>query len=197
MVACWTPFCISPGCSVGPVTTSTKDQMQNISQYSCNVKFILLTLSCWCLTATGRLHSTTVNYYCALSIDHYWPWYCRVLSSYLLCCTSHPMTLGPPTVWLMYLPHLMVVWKFLLENSSSYIFILFWGFLPILIVITHHFFPHPVYVGKFRFQLYSTAFYTLLHTEMHYIWLNFRLFLTKILTPPFIRFFCQMLAPKV
>jgi hypothetical protein len=49
------------------------------------------------------------DYYCTQSVDHCRLRYRKQLSSYFLCCTSRPMTLGPPTVWLMYLPHLTVM----------------------------------------------------------------------------------------
>jgi hypothetical protein len=35
--------------------------------------------------------------------------------------------------------------RFLLQNSSLYSFFLFWGFLPIPIIIMHHF-PHTLYI---------------------------------------------------
>lgn len=54
-----------------------------ISQYSCSLKFILLTLSCICLKATGRLHSTTVRvllFHCALSVHHCRRWCPRAIA---------------------------------------------------------------------------------------------------------------------
>jgi hypothetical protein len=36
--------------------------------------------------------------------------------------------------------------RFLLENSSFYIFVLYWDFLPVRVVITRHF-PHTLYVS--------------------------------------------------
>jgi hypothetical protein len=52
-------------------------------------------------------------------------------------CDSHP-------IWRFLLTMISQEW-FLLENSSFYIFVLFWAFLPIPVVIIRHF-SHTVYI---------------------------------------------------
>jgi hypothetical protein len=65
MAACWMPFCISPGCSVGPVTTRTKDQIhiavfvQSVVHFTCP---FLLTSYCDGTTAQYNSKATTVHW---------------------------------------------------------------------------------------------------------------------------------------
>jgi hypothetical protein len=89
MAACWIPFCISRGCSVGPVTTSTKDQIHItvfvqretylpfladvlLPQDDCTVLLLLLCTECWSLSTV--VSQGAIFVFPVLYVTSYDPW---------------------------------------------------------------------------------------------------------------------------
>jgi hypothetical protein len=87
MAACWIPFCISPGCSIGPVTTSTKDQVHITVFVQREVHFthpFFLMSNCHRTTAWYNSKTTTVRWV-LITVD------CGIAGSYLRisCAVRH------------------------------------------------------------------------------------------------------------
>jgi hypothetical protein len=60
MVACWIPFCMSLSCSIGPASTSTKDQIHNTVFLQPEVHFTYaIFLMSYCHRTTAQYNSKT------------------------------------------------------------------------------------------------------------------------------------------
>jgi hypothetical protein len=132
MPACWMPFCISPGCSVGPVTTSAKDQIHIAVFVQREVHFtypFLLMSFCHGTTAQYISKTTTVRWV-LITVD-------RGIFVFPVLYVTSCDPWSSDSVINVLSPFDGYV-NFLLGNSSFYIFVLFWGFLPIPIVIMPH-----------------------------------------------------------